>query len=84
MAYLYGQTLMCPYKDPEKERARQKARNRFGPIKEATAWADSQIKMLKDMGISHSIEEWSVLRSELRRSKLNDPTRMALIRPPPI
>ncbi len=75
-----------PYKDPEKERQRQMRRLKNGhgaAYLEASAWADSQISMLKKMGIQHTPEEWRMLRADLCKSRLNAATRVVLYTPSP-
>jgi hypothetical protein len=66
-----------PYADPARKKAWDKARPdrvaRLGPSKEATAWADEQIRSMKEMGIEHTASQWKELRSEFRRSYLNLP-----------
>ena len=47
-------------------------------VREATAWADAQIKTLKGMGVSHTMEEWRQLRHELRKNYLSKATIQSL------
>jgi hypothetical protein len=79
-----------PYCDPDQQRAgRQRyedkhpeRRKRFERIREATAWADEQIYVLKSSGVVHTAEEWRALRTELRRSKISELTAASLKRDP--
>lgn len=75
-----------PYKDPARERERQRLRRENGhgaAYLEAATWADGQMALLKSMGITHTQEEWAEIRRDLAKSRLNSATRAALYTPAP-
>ena len=76
---------MSPYADPARKREwdRDHRRSRFYAVSEATAFADFQMAVLKSLGVVHTREEWAVLRSELRRGRLNTASALAHSREPP-
>ena len=69
-----------PYVNKEDKRAWEEAHRpgRWTQMREATAWADAQIRTLKDMGVEHTPSEWKQLRQDLRKHKLTKGTVTAL------
>lgn len=64
-----------PYADPARKRAWDKKNRpeRLEGVKQATEWAEEQIRSMKEMGIEHTAEQWEELQSEFRRAYLKLP-----------
>ena len=69
-----------PYKNPD-DKLRWEKENRaeeHAIFLDATKWANNQIKTLKEIGVSHTSEEWKKLFHDLAKSKLKSSTIKSL------